>query len=267
VPSLAVQCRIAGILSAYDDLIENCERRIRVLDEMARALYREWFVLFRYPGHEKMTLVDSPLGRIPKGWTVSRLDDVCSHITDGAHASPKTVEAGLPMASSKDMHDWGLDLSTTRLIAEQDFDSLVRNGCKPMPGDVLVTKDGANYLKRIFVFRDVQDVVLLSSVAILRAGTNVSPALLAATLRTPETRARLKNYVTGAAIPRIVLKDFKAFQFVLPAEEIRALWAQFGEPFDVACWQLAVRAENLRKTRDFLLPRLLSGQLSVEDVA
>ncbi len=68
LPPLATQRRIADILSAYDDLIENCERRIRVLDEMARALYREWFVLFRYPGHEKSRSSIRSLGRIPKGW-------------------------------------------------------------------------------------------------------------------------------------------------------------------------------------------------------
>ena len=65
-----MQRRIAGILSAYDDLIENNQRRIKILEEMARSLYREWFVNFRFPGHEKVPLVDSPLGTIPKGWEV-----------------------------------------------------------------------------------------------------------------------------------------------------------------------------------------------------
>jgi type I restriction enzyme S subunit len=82
-PSLQDQRRIAGVLSAYDDLIENNQRRIKILEEMARSLYREWFVNFRFPGHEKVPLVDSPLGPIPKGWEVLCLGEVCNRITDG----------------------------------------------------------------------------------------------------------------------------------------------------------------------------------------
>jgi hypothetical protein len=76
LPPLPIQRRIAGILSAYDELIENSQRRIKILESMARALYREWFVNFRFPGHENHPRVASPLGEIPKGWEVGQLDDV-----------------------------------------------------------------------------------------------------------------------------------------------------------------------------------------------
>jgi type I restriction enzyme S subunit len=76
LPEVGEQRRIAGILSAYDDLIENCQRRIKILEEMARSLYREWFVHFRYPGHESVPLVPSPLGPIPKGWKVRPMGEV-----------------------------------------------------------------------------------------------------------------------------------------------------------------------------------------------
>src|SRR5690606_4517772 len=76
LPPLATQREIAGILSAYDDLIENNTRRIQILEEMARAIYREWFVHFRYPGHENDRLVESELGLVPEGWEVKRLGDV-----------------------------------------------------------------------------------------------------------------------------------------------------------------------------------------------
>ena len=74
-PPLPVQRRISGILSAYDDLIENSQRRIRILEGMARALYREWFVHFRFPGHENQPRVPSALGQIPKGWEVKTVED------------------------------------------------------------------------------------------------------------------------------------------------------------------------------------------------
>ena len=77
-PPLPVQRRIAGILSAYDELMENSQRRIRILEAMARALYREWFVHFRFPGHEKLPRVASPLGDIPQGWEVNSVRERCS---------------------------------------------------------------------------------------------------------------------------------------------------------------------------------------------
>ena len=98
IPPLPTQRKIASILSAYDDLIENNLRRIKILEEMAQALYREWFVKFRFPGHEKVRMVDSPLGKIPEGWEVAPLSEVC-HLVMGQ--SPKsefynTDGAGLP---------------------------------------------------------------------------------------------------------------------------------------------------------------------------
>jgi type I restriction enzyme S subunit len=264
VPSLPMQRRIAGILSGYDDLIGNSQRRIKILEVMARALYREWFVNFRFPGHEDHPRVASPLGEIPNGWEVISIEDVCELVTDGSHSSPKSVEEGMPMASSKDMHDWGLTMETCRFISRADFDSLVRNGCKPLRNDVLITKDGANYLKYIFVNSKESDVVLLSSIAILRPNTRINPYLLAAILKSPENKGRLKNYVTGAAIPRIVLKDFKRFQFVLPSRAVQRRWAQIAEPLAEQCLQLVEKIQILRRTRDLLLPRLLSGRVDLE---
>jgi type I restriction enzyme S subunit len=80
LPPLPIQRRIAGILSAYDDLIENSQRRIKILEEMTRRLYREWFVHFRFPGHEGCRFVDSPLGEIPEGWEVLRLGDIAEEM-------------------------------------------------------------------------------------------------------------------------------------------------------------------------------------------
>jgi type I restriction enzyme S subunit len=264
LPPLPVQRRIAGILSDYDELIENSQRRIRLLEDMARALYREWFVHFRFPGHESVPRTPSALGDIPQGWEVTTVDDVCDRVTDGSHSSPKSVESGMPMASSKDMHHWGLTLTTCRHISVEDYHDLVRNDCKPKKGDVLITKDGANYLKHIFVQREEQDLVLLSSVAMLRPNKRINPHLLAAILKDPDNKDRLKNYVTGAAIPRVILKDFKRFQFVLPSATAQAAWAKHAEPITEMIWRLIDQIQNLRRTRDLLLPRLLSGQVALD---
>jgi type I restriction enzyme S subunit len=91
VPPLPVQRRIAGILSAYDELMENSQQRIRILEAMARALYREWFVYFRFPGHEKLPRVASPLGDIPQGWEVGTVEELIKRIPVGKKYDQKTV--------------------------------------------------------------------------------------------------------------------------------------------------------------------------------
>ena len=87
LPPLPTQRKIAAILSAYDDLIENNTRRIALLERMAQLLYREWFVRFRFPGHEDARMVESALGEIPEGWEVNTVRDVSSYL--GRGISPK----------------------------------------------------------------------------------------------------------------------------------------------------------------------------------
>lgn len=88
VPPLEAQVKIVAILSAYDDLIENNKRRIKILEEMAQLIYREWFVNFRFPGHEKVKSVDSELGKIPEGWEVSSVAEAFDICGGGTPSKP-----------------------------------------------------------------------------------------------------------------------------------------------------------------------------------
>src|SRR5439155_959923 len=122
VPPMPVQDRIASILSAYDDLIENNTRRIKILEEMAQMLYREWFVNFRFPGHESVRMVESGLGSIPEGWAPTRLGDLCSEARRGVHPSevdPDTPYIGLEHLPRKcvALGEWGRagDVGSTKL--------------------------------------------------------------------------------------------------------------------------------------------------------
>ncbi|WP_346842146.1 restriction endonuclease subunit S [Metapseudomonas otitidis] len=265
VPDLQEQQKVVVILSAYDDLIENNTRRIEILEEMARRLYEEWFVQFRFPGHEGVEFKESELGLIPKSWSVVKLEEICDLITDGAHKSPPTAETGMPMASVKDMHDWGVDVSKCRKISRSDYDELVRSNCKPMIGDVLVAKDGS-YLKHIFSVEKDQDLVLLSSIAILRPINKSVSDLLVCLLRHPETIARMKGCVSGVAIPRIILKDFRKFQIVFPSQDLQEAWLATASPLMRLCRKLVDKNANLRAQRDLLLPKLISGEIDVSDI-
>lgn len=262
LPPLPTQRKIASILSAYDGLIENNTRRIKILEEMAQALYREWFVKFRFPGHEKVKMVESELGMVPEGWEVKRLEDVCLRITDGSHWSPKTVDDGYPMASVKDMNEWGFEISQCRKIAKEDYEELIRNDCKPLKGDVLIAKDGS-YLKHIFVTEKELELVILSSIAIIRPNNQILSHVLSLYLREPSVKDRMAGYVSGVALPRIVLKDFRKLLIIVPDIDLQKQFFNLAEPMIKNCYRLIEKNANLRRTRDLLLPKLISGEVNV----
>lgn len=262
IPPLPTQRRIAGILSAYEDLIENNTRRIAILEEMARRLYEEWFVHFRFPGHENVKMVESELGLLPQTWSTKRLEELTSVITDGAHKSPPSADTGFPMASVKDMHDWGIEIEKCRRIGPSDYEDLVRNNCKPIEGDILIAKDGS-YLKHSFLVEEDEDLVLLSSIAILRPNGVLHPEILAIALRNERTKSRMQGYVSGVAIPRIILRDFRRFLMLVPSKDIQIQWVQLAQPMLTLCRRLIARNTNLRAQRDLLLPKLISGEIDV----
>lgn len=271
VPTKNQQEAISKAILNYDNLIENNNRRIAILEDMAQSLYREWFVNFRYPNHEdnldadgNPKLIDSPLGQIPEGWEVVVLENLCNKITDGAHKSPKSVDVGVPMASVKDMHDFGINASKCRQISYEDYEDLKRQDSVVKANDILVAKDGS-YLKHTFVVEKELEMALLSSIAIIRPNEKVKPHWLAYCLRSPLVKERMKNYVSGAAIPRIILKDFRKFNLFIPPQELMDEWNSIVEEMVKQCWNLVSRNENLKQQRDMMLPKLISGQIELKD--
>ena len=258
LPPMTLQESIVGILSAYDDLIENNRRRIQLLEQAARLLYKEWFVHLRFPGHEHSNFTKG----IPEGWQRVPLQKVCNRITDGSHSSPQSVDEGLPMASVKDMHDWGFNTDQCRKVGQQDFELLVRNDCKPLKNDVLIAK-GGSYLKHTFVVQEEIDLVILSSIAMLRPNHLIDPHLLNFILRDPRTKMRMAGYVSGVALPRIILKEFRDFEILLPPIELQRIWAIHANPIAIQCHKLGKQNETLVKARDLLLPRLMNGEVEV----
>jgi type I restriction enzyme S subunit len=151
-------------------------------------------------------------------WKDYKLGDVCLKITDGAHNSPPTTTAGYPMASVKDMEYNKINLNSCRTISKEDYQKLVKNDCRPQINDVLIAKDGS-YLKHVFDIVKEEDVVLLSSIAIIRPNIEkVISKYLKYIFKNPSFVQLIEsNYVTGAVIPRIVLKDFKNIDILLPS--------------------------------------------------
>lgn len=144
-------------------------------------------------------------------YTIKTINELCTKITDGSHFSPEHDENGVyPMYSSKDMLYDGFDDSDVKRISEPVYKKLVKQDCRPLKNDILIIKDGNSYLKRIFKINTDIDAVILSSIAILRPNVKIiNPDFFKYLLRSDSIRNAMANYVSGAAIPRIVLKDFK----------------------------------------------------------
>ncbi|MEW6418672.1 MAG: restriction endonuclease subunit S [Nitrospirota bacterium] len=167
-------------------------------------------------------------------FTVYTLEDVCTKITDGSHHSPKSVPKGLPMASVKDLTGFGINIDSCRHISEEEFSKLVKQNCKPEVGDVLIAKDGASALDTVCLIKRPINVVLLSSVAILRPNPDkVLPSYLHFYLDAEPTRTYMKNaFTTGAAMPRVILKDFKKIKVLLPSIELQNKIASILSAYD-----------------------------------
>ena len=146
------------------------------------------------------------------------LGEICLKITDGSHSSPKAVEiGGIPMYSVKDMTEYEFDSKPSKRISRNDYEKLVKSGCQPQLGDVLIAKDGS-VLKHVFAFSRDEDCALLSSIAILRPNPElVLSDYLVYAIKNPSFREDvLTNYVTGSGVPRIILSDFKRMEIELP---------------------------------------------------
>ncbi|WP_298518861.1 restriction endonuclease subunit S [uncultured Methanobrevibacter sp.] len=143
--------------------------------------------------------------------------DLCELVTDGSHHSPPSQVEGYYMASVKDMGAYKFIYSDCRKISEEDYDKLVKSGCSPKNEDILIAKDGSP-LSNIFIYQEEYPMVLLSSIAIIRANKNkILPEFLKYYLENPSIKKYIQTtYTSGSVIPRIILKDFKKFPINYP---------------------------------------------------
>ena len=188
---------------------------------------------------------ETEIGKIPKYWEITQLENTCVKITDGSHYSPKQIVLGTKrIASVKDIHNNDFDLNSCKIISEADFEELDRNGCKPIENDVIFSKDGTMGLT--FVYKNVQDLVLLSSIAIIRTSSKINPYFLNFYLQNKKIQNFLiSGYSSGSALPRIVLKDLKKLMVILPEIKEQEQIAKILSDLDS-------KIENLQKQNKIL---------------
>lgn len=260
VPDKSTQASVGEVLGCLDDLIENNRRRVEVLEEMARAIYREWFVKFRYPGHEDVPLIDSALGLIPEGWVAS---------TCGAELN--FIGGGTP--SKKEPAYW-----SAGTIAWYTPSDLTKTGWRYAAcPELRITEVGvAKSSARIFPAGSVL-MTSRATLGVLAIATTESTTNQGFIVILPDERwssgyiyewlasnaVALAALGTGATFKEITKGSFKNFPFVVPAQSVLESYRAVTEPLEGQIHVLERQARNLSVLRDALLPKLVTGQIDV----
>lgn len=264
LPLLPMQHRIADILSAYDELIENHQRRIKILEEMARSLYREWFVHFRFPDHDKVKMVPSSLGPIPQGWEVVTLKDVTSKI--GSGATPRGGKEaykmeGIRLIRSLNVYDYHLEFSNLAFIDEAQAAEL--DNVTVATRDVLLNITGASVARCCMVPSYLMPARVNQHVAIVRSDPGrADPHYVLDTINSDQNKQQLLALAQGGATREALTKEtIENFPIMLPPRPLLDKYGKCAGSLHAQRETLQHQTENLRRTRDLLLPRLLSGQV------
>ncbi len=257
VPPVTKQRRIASILSAYDDLIENNTRRIAILEEMARRIYEEWFVRFRFPGHENVRMVESELGPVPEGWPVVAAS-AAIHIDPTTKVPKEGLKPFLAMNC----------LADGSMLIDAWEERSGNSGSKFRNGDTLfarITPCLENGKTGFVQFLPSAEATAFGSTEfiVLRSGT-LTPEFVYLLARSGPFRDNAIKSMSGAS-GRQRVRDacFDTFLLAQPDGETLRVLSEKVKPMFRLIYVLAKKNSNLRTTRDLLLPKLISGELDV----
>ncbi len=256
-PPMHIQRKIAAILSTYDNLIENNTRRIKILEDMAQTLYQEWFVHFRFPGHENVQMVESELGLIPQEWKVVPASEAM-FVNPKTSVPRDTIKPFVPMKSATE---------NSMLITEIE-ERTGNSGAKFKNGDTLfarITPCLENGRTGFVQFLSNNDEIAFGSTEfiVLRSKT-LNPYFVYLLAQTRDFRENAIKSMTGATGRQRVLNEcFDDYFLPNPDQDVLCQFESTIAPLFRKVQSLSERNENLRQTRDFLLPKLISGETDV----
>lgn len=254
LPNVDVQRRIASILSAYDDLIENNTRRIAILEEMARRIYEEWFVRFRFPGHEQVKMVESELGLIPEGWGVGCLCDVFDNVR-------QSTKPGEHLRQRRYVPIDCIGRRTLVLPETRPYEEAQSSLILFQTDDILF---GAMrpYFHKVAIAPCAG--VTRTTCFVLRAKNSEFGAYGTMLAFSDPVVAYASAHTQGATIPYAVWDGSLAnYAIPIPPESLLSQFNELVQPMLMWLRRAMFRQENLRATRDLLLPKLISGELDV----
>lgn len=255
LPSYPIQQKIAAIISAYDELIDNNQRRIALLEKMAEEIYREWFVRLRFPGHEKVKIIKG----IPEGWEIDRADSIGKIVTGKTPSTDNPRYFGGPyfFIKTPDMHGNIFILETEERLTQNGLDS---QPSQTIPrGSICVSCIGTGGVVSITT-SECQTNQQINSV-IVRNPSDLEWAFF--TLRNLREAIQMFG-ATGATMTNLSKGKFSSLKILRPNKSIVLKYHALVNPIFVQMQSILQQTMILRSTRDLLLPRLISGKLSVE---
>jgi len=256
IPEIETQNIISRVLSNYDNLIENNNRRIAILEDMAQSLYREWFVKFRFPGHENCQFKDSSLGRIPEGWGVKKLSEI-------AQVNPESITKKNAPEEINYIDIKSVTTGSIEEIKQMDFNGAPsRARRKVRHGDLIWATVRPNRKQYSFIARPRSNTVVSTGFAVLRA-SQVSPEYLYYAVTTDDFTSYLVNHATGAAYPAVNTKDFKGADILVPSESVMVSFDALVSNSISESQILKLKNNNLKQQRDILLPKLIPGKINI----
>ena len=264
-PPLTTQRKIASILSAYDDLIENNLMRIKLLEEIAQRTYEEWFVKFRI--HSKQLKLNKETG-LPEGWEEKVLGEIITKLESGSRPKggiDKELKDGIPSVGAESVLGLGqYNYGKEKLILESFYEKMNRG--KVEQKDILVYKDGA-YIGKTSMFQDEfphKVCVVNEHVFLINTGDEDYQNYLFFTLNRPEYFQKMQSLNSNSAQPGINQEKLNSLIILVPKMDIIKKYSEIINPSVKEIFNLAKQNHLLKESRDILLPRLMSGVIGVE---
>lgn len=253
LPSMAEQQMIVHVLSAYDDLIENNQKQIKLLEEAAQRLYKEWFVDLRFPGHETTPIVDG----VPEGWEVCKFSEIASIMSGG---TPKTevkeyYEGDIPFYTPKDSDGSFFVFDTITHISEAGLEHC--NSQYYPEGTVIITARGTVGKTTILAV----PMAMNQSCYALKCDELNSPYYLFFSLNREVDS--LKTMANGGVFNTIIVKTFDSISLTIPTQRVLSA---FNAVVSSIMQQIKAKMKqniHLAEARDRLLPKLMSGEIEV----
>ena len=252
----SIQNKIAKLLSNYDDLIENNNKRIKLLESMAEELYKEWFVRLRFPNYQNTKIEDG----IPERWEEKCLSNIMSFINGYAFRSSDFTENGSTIIKIKNINNKTVDIDNTDKVLDEITKKL-DNKFQLFENDLIIAMTGATVGKLGFIPK-LNEKTFLNQ----RVGKIVSKYkyFIYLVLNSCSGQQNIINLADGAAQPNISSSQILKIKCVLPTEEILKEFENILENIYLEIFNLRNKNQTLKQTRDLLLPRLLSGKLDIE---
>lgn len=258
LPPIKQQKKTAEFIAKYDDLIENNRRRIQLLEESARLLYQEWFVHLRFPGHEKVKMIDG----VPDGWEESTLGSLASVQSGYAFKSKDWLDAGNPVIKIKNITgDGTVDIADCQCVDDNVAEKAQK--FKLEEGDFLIAMTGATVGKVGIMPRSNQPYYLNQRVGKFEFVGETSREFVFCLANTKHFRNQIENLAGGAAQPNISGKQIESIKVLRPSDKLLSFFSEQTHNLFEQRQLLVESNKKLAQARDLLLPKLMSGELSV----